>query len=135
MVLMRAIASGDQGLALSLLAATLELAVTKLSQGAQRSVSEDFFFADCHTNVYAGDTALHVAAFAYETMLAQHLVAVGADVHARNRRCAQPLHAAAIGSLTSMAMTHKPKRFLIAEQKYDGFVRVLTLASEPLVRT
>ena len=96
--LMRTIASSDRVLALSLLAATPALAVATLGQGAQRTSSENVFFADCHSYVYAGDTALHVAAFAYETVLAQHLVIAGADVRARNRRGAEPLHAAVTGT-------------------------------------
>lgn len=43
-------------------------------------------------------TALHVAAFSYNHDLVNALVACGADVHARNRRGAQPLHAAAMGT-------------------------------------
>ncbi len=46
----------------------------------------------------AGDTALHIAAAAYRTDLAQRLVAAGADVRARNRRGAEPLHYAATGA-------------------------------------
>ena len=98
MVLMRTIASGDRRLALSLLATTPALAVAKLNQGAQRAANKDFFFADCHTYVYAGDTALHVAAFAYDIVLAHHLLGANADVRARNRRGAEPLHAAVTGA-------------------------------------
>ena len=97
-LLMGAIASSDRSLALSLLAATPPLAVATLKRGADRASAESFFFADCHSHVYAGDSALHVAAFAYETMLAQHLVIAGAEVRARNRRGAEPLHSAATGA-------------------------------------
>ena len=48
--------------------------------------------------LYSGDIALHVAAAAYDTVLARKLVMAGADVRARNRRGAEPLHAAVIGS-------------------------------------
>jgi ankyrin repeat protein len=47
--------------------------------------------------VYAGDTALHVAAAAYHRGLSETLVAQGAAVRARNRRGAEPLHYAADG--------------------------------------
>ena len=97
-VLMRAIASSDRDLAISLLAATPALALAALDEGAQRATSEEFFFADCHSYVYAGDTALHVAAFAYETVVARHLLALKADARARNRRGAEPIHAAVTGA-------------------------------------
>jgi ankyrin repeat protein len=44
-----------------------------------------------------GNTALHAAAFAYDSEVARDLVARGADVRARNRRGAEPLHAAVTG--------------------------------------
>jgi ankyrin repeat protein len=47
--------------------------------------------------VYAGDTALHVAAAAYQRELAESRGANRADVRARNRRGADPLHYAADG--------------------------------------
>ena len=49
-------------------------------------------------HTYAGDTALHITAAAYSPELAESLVAQGADVRARNRRGAEPLHYAADGS-------------------------------------
>lgn len=52
----------------------------------------------CGAHVYAGDTALHAAAFAYDTRFARRLVEAGADVRARNRRGGEPLHAATIGN-------------------------------------
>jgi len=51
-----------------------------------------------HHYVYAGDTALHVAAAAHHRGLAESLVAQGVTVRARNRRGAEPLHYAADGS-------------------------------------
>jgi ankyrin repeat protein len=42
--------------------------------------------------VYAGDTALHVAAAAYRYAIVRSLLAAGANVHAKNRRGAEPLH-------------------------------------------
>ena len=47
--------------------------------------------------VYEGDTALHAAAFSYDPGMARALVAHGADIRARNRRGAEPLHAAVMG--------------------------------------
>ena len=59
---------------------------------------DEFFIAQCHAQVYEGDTALHAAAFAYDLEIARDLVAHGADIRARNRRGAEPLHAAVIGA-------------------------------------
>src|SRR3954452_21901034 len=58
---------------------------------------DEFFLAERLEQVYEGDTALHAAAFSYNADLARELVARGADVRARNRRGAEPLHAAVIG--------------------------------------
>src|SRR5882672_1583615 len=52
--------------------------------------------------IYAGDTALHVAAAGYRLEIARMLLAAGADAgSAKNRRCSQPLHYAADGYLES----------------------------------
>ena len=45
--------------------------------------------------LYAGDTALHMAAAAFRRPMAELLVGHGADCRARNRRGAEPLHYAA----------------------------------------
>ncbi|WUJ68788.1 ankyrin repeat domain-containing protein [Kribbella soli] len=58
---------------------------------------DELFIDQCHAHLYEGDTALHAAAFAYDVQLAQDLIARGADISARNRRGAQPLHAATNG--------------------------------------
>jgi hypothetical protein len=95
--LMHAICCGDGGAASRLLAATPELAAARLAKGATRTTAEEFFLDQCGAYVYAGHTALHVAAAAYDTVFARQLVAAGADVRARNRRGAEPLHAAVDG--------------------------------------
>ena len=51
-----------------------------------------------HHYIYSGDTALHLSAAAHQRRLAESLVNRGADVRARNRRGAEPLHYAADGS-------------------------------------
>ena len=45
-----------------------------------------------------GDTALHIAAAAYQPEIVRQLIDAGADVHAKNRHGDEPLHAAAVGS-------------------------------------
>src|SRR5262249_38081810 len=47
---------------------------------------------------YAGDTPLHIAAAAYRPAIVHRLIALGADVRARNRRGAEPLHYAVDGT-------------------------------------
>jgi Ankyrin repeats (many copies) len=97
MRLIRAIAAGDTALASQLLAGEPALASMRLEQGASRRVATDFFLEDIGHYVYRGDCALHVAAARYRPRLARALVSAGADVGARNRRGAQPLHYAADG--------------------------------------
>lgn len=95
---MRAIADGDRGNARRLLATTPALATERLITGGTRATSEEFFLSQVHMQLYKGDTALHVAAAAYDSAFAVELVTAGADVRARNRRGAEPIHAAVIGS-------------------------------------
>ncbi len=47
--------------------------------------------------MYEGDTALHMAAAAFQVRIAQELMARGANARAKNRRGAQPLHYAVDG--------------------------------------
>ena len=63
--------------------------------GATRQEAETFFYADIAHYLYAGDTALHMAAAAFNRAIAEVLVKHGADCRARNRRGAEPLHYAA----------------------------------------
>ena len=77
------------------LVATPALATAAAEVGAARQGAPDFFFAEIAHYLYAGDTALHMAAAAFRRPIAMLLVAHGADCHAKNRRGAQPLHYAA----------------------------------------
>jgi hypothetical protein len=96
--LMRSIASGGRDRAAPLVAADPRLATAALVGGATRSDPTRHFFPDQGEYVYTGDTALHVAGFCHDVPTATVLIAAGADVRARNRRGAEPLHAAASGS-------------------------------------
>src|SRR5947208_7731432 len=95
--LLRAIASYDKTRARQLLDTSPELASEAMPVGASRASSTPYFLNDIKHHVYAGHTALHVAAAAHRTDLARYLVTKGADVAAANRRGAQPLHYAAVG--------------------------------------
>lgn len=98
MTFARAIAQRDEARVSRLLAAAPELALSRLAVGATRHGVEEYFLDELDHHVYAGDTALHVAAAAYEADLARELVSAGANVAAANRRGAEPLHYAVDGS-------------------------------------
>ncbi|HEY8172079.1 MAG TPA: ankyrin repeat domain-containing protein [Dehalococcoidia bacterium] len=89
MTLVRAICAGDVAAAERLLAASPGLA-------GERGV-HDVLLDEIAHYVYGGDSALHIAAAAYQREIARTLIAMGADVRATNRRGAQPLHYAADG--------------------------------------
>src|SRR6266571_1909189 len=97
MTLLRAIMARDEQKASRLLAATPGLARQAVKIGATREVAVDFYFQEIAHYVYAGDTALHIAAAAYRREISEELVARGANPRARNRRGAEPLHYAADG--------------------------------------
>ncbi len=77
------------------LAARPSLATAPSDVGATRQDASTFFFAEIAHYLYAGDTALHMAAAAFRRPVAELLVAHGADCRAKNRRGAEPLHYAA----------------------------------------
>src|SRR5437660_8669297 len=77
------------------LAASPALATASADVGATREDAATFFFREIAHYLYAGDTALHLAAAAFRRPVAALLVAHGADCRARNRRGAEPLHYAA----------------------------------------
>jgi ankyrin repeat protein len=79
------------------LSAAPALATTASPVGATRQQATDFFFTAISHYVYAGDTALHIAAAACSRPMAELLMTHGADCRARNRRGAEPLHYAADG--------------------------------------
>ena len=95
--LLRAMAAGDWARASRLLAASPQLARASTPVGASRGVSAPYYFKEIERYVYAGDTALHIAAAAYRADFAEELVANGANPGARNRRGAEPLHYATVG--------------------------------------
>jgi hypothetical protein len=91
------IVAGDRVRFDSLLAAHPDLAVGRVKAGATRAQAKDYFFDEISHYMYAGDTALHMAAAAHAADFVDALVAAGADVGASNRRGAQPLHYAVDG--------------------------------------
>jgi hypothetical protein len=87
-----AIVSGDSETAIRLLDASPLLVQDRAAHGATRQAAKQSFFNRILHYMYEGDTALHMAAAAYQTSIVEELIARGADVRARNRRGAEPLH-------------------------------------------
>jgi hypothetical protein len=99
--LFQIIAKGDTREALRRLEACPALATEKLAIGATRAAPSVMFLEEVKHHVYAGDTALHVAAAAHAGSVVRALLERKAEVAARNRRGAEPLHYAADGSPTN----------------------------------
>jgi ankyrin repeat protein len=91
----RVVVDGDVDQVSLRLAGNPALATMPSEVGATRQGASDFFFTDIAHYLYAGDTALHMAAAAWRRPVAEFLIAHGADCRAPNRRGAEPLHYAA----------------------------------------
>ncbi|HEY4405086.1 MAG TPA: ankyrin repeat domain-containing protein [Xanthobacteraceae bacterium] len=92
MELVRAIVAGDVRKAVHLLAASPHLVHERAATGATRETAVPYFFEEIKHYLYAGDTALHMAAAGYNREICQDLIERGADCSAENRRGALPLH-------------------------------------------
>jgi len=90
------------------------LASTASPVGASRQSAKSYFFPEIAHYLYAGDTALHMAAAAFRRDVAEVLVAHGADCRARNRRGAEPLHYAADANHCDPKAQAETIEFLIA---------------------
>jgi ankyrin repeat protein len=112
--LLRLIASRDRSTAARLLAESPSLARQAIHVGATRAEEDPYYFAAIARFAYAGDTPLHIAAAAYETGIAEELVARGANVRASNRRGAEPLHYAVDGIPESDAWNPEAQSATIA---------------------
>jgi Ankyrin repeats (many copies)/Ankyrin repeats (3 copies) len=98
MALVRAIVDDDAAAALRLLAASPVLVSARAEEGATRQAAKAYYLDEIAHYLYAGDTALHIAAAAYRLEIVRKLIAMGGDVRARNRRGAEPLHYAVDGA-------------------------------------
>jgi ankyrin repeat protein len=96
--LARLIAAGDSAQALQILKEQPELAQARLMKGAARQAAKDYFLEEIGHYIYAGDSALHIAAAAHNEEVVRGLIGLGADIHVRNRLGAGPLHLAADGA-------------------------------------
>jgi ankyrin repeat protein len=91
----RVVVAGDLDEVSARLTRSPALATTASHVGATRQDASDFFFDSIAHYLYAGDTALHMAAAAFQRPIAELLIQHGADCRAKNRRGAEPLHYAA----------------------------------------
>jgi ankyrin repeat protein len=98
MTLVHAIIADDTATASRLLLDSPELANIHAANGATRHAAAEYYLVEIEHYLYAGDSAVHIAAAAYRPGMIRLLVAMGADVGARNRRGAQPLHYPADGA-------------------------------------
>jgi hypothetical protein len=95
--LVDAIVAGDLALSTQLIRDLPGMAVAQFQEGASRQSAQDFFLPQAQSYIYVGDTALHLAAAMYRTAIARALIDAGANVRARNRHGAEPLHSGAVG--------------------------------------
>jgi len=93
--LIRAIIRGETKVVSRMMAVDPGLATAQAEGGATRQNATEFYFEEIRHYLYAGDTALHMAAAAFQRSVAELLVRRGANCRARNRRGAEPLHYAA----------------------------------------
>ena len=77
------------------LAANPSFATALSDVGATRQDSSTYFLKEISHYVYVGDTALHMAAAAFNRPIAELLVGHQANCRVKNRRGAEPLHYAA----------------------------------------
>jgi ankyrin repeat protein len=90
------------------------LACERAVDGATRQAAQAHYLHAIAHYVYAGDTALHIAAAAYQKDIVGDLIALGADVRASNRRGAEPIHYAADGVPGSRASNPRAQAATIA---------------------
>lgn len=98
--LVDAIVANDDALFSRLTDESSALATASFSQGATRQgpSPSPCFIKEIGHYIYSGDTALHFAAASHRNKMADKLIKAGVNVRAKNRRGAEPLHAAAFGS-------------------------------------
>ena len=84
--LVRTIVASDDAVVFALLATKPGLVKAHFEDGATRQIAKPYHIDEIGHYVYSGDTALHIAAASYREEIARKLIAMGADVRARNRR-------------------------------------------------
>ena len=108
------VVSGDSETATRLLNVSPPLAKERAARGATRQAPKENFFDRIKHYINEGDTALHMAAAAKQARIAEELTSRGADVRARNRRGAEPLHHAVDGGPGSPVWKPNEQTIIIA---------------------
>ena len=98
MILVRLIVAGDTTAVSKTIRSSPDMVRTSLVIGATRIDAANYFFREIGHYIYEGDTALHMAAAAFRSEIAQNLIGAGANCAAKNRRGQEPLHYAADGN-------------------------------------
>ena len=80
----KVIVAGDSATVAKLLDASPLLAKQRAVRGATRQAPRQNFFDRILHYMYAGDTALHMAAAAFQLRIVEKLITMDADVRARN---------------------------------------------------
>ena len=112
--LIQLVVDRDADAAERLLRAHPELASMASPSGATRGQSTEYFYPAIGHYLYAGDTALHMAAAALSKPIAERLILCDADPRARNRRGAEPLHYAADGDRLKTQEQSEGIRYLVS---------------------
>jgi hypothetical protein len=108
--LVQAIVSGEVEAAKKMLRASPQLAKERAVYGATRQTAGENFYKEILHYIHEGDTALRMAAAAYQEQIVTELIARGADVRAKNRRGTEPIHYAADGVPDSPAIQMRKQR-------------------------
>jgi hypothetical protein len=111
----QAVIDGEVGAASRILTANPEFATVRVAVGATRGDAGEFFYETIAHYCYRGDTALHMAAAAFQCAAARLLVGRGAALDAKNRRGAEPLHYAADANRWNPAAQSETIRYLLSE--------------------
>jgi len=96
--LVTAIVAGNLAATSRMLNASPQLAKISFQAGATRQSPHAYFLDAIGRYIYQGDTALHMAAAAYQAEAVGKLIAAGANVQAKNRHGDVALHYAAVGN-------------------------------------
>jgi hypothetical protein len=134
MILISAMVATDHAVAFRLLAADPALARAHFELGATRRTAKTYYIDEIGHYIYAGDTALHVAAAAHRPEIVQKLIATGASVRARNRRGGEPLHYAVDGIPGSRKWNALAQAAIVARLIEAGADPNATDKSVPCVR-
>lgn len=86
------IVNEDDGEASKIIKASPSIVHQSLLVGATRHSELDYYYRDIGHYLVTGDTALHATAAGHRYIVVKLLTGNGADVRARDRRGAEPLH-------------------------------------------